>query len=70
LSGTLIVSNVSRIGLNFVIAVPVCSAIHKFPSLSKAKASGDARAFSGVNSEILLFFGLITPILPVPDSVN
>ena len=53
-----------------VIAIPVCSAIHKFPSSSKIIASGDARDFSGVNSVMSLFFGLINPILPDADSVN
>ncbi len=50
--------------------MPVCSAIHKFPSSSKIMASGDARGFSGINSDILLSFGLINPILPEADSVN
>ena len=41
LFGTEIFSNVSKTGLNLVIAEPVCSAIHKFPSLSNINASGD-----------------------------
>ena len=69
-SGADIFSNVSSAVSNFTIPGPVCSAIHKFPCISKNNASGDFSGIFGENSLISAVFVSKTPIFPACDSVN
>ena len=64
-------SKLSKIGLNFVIAGPMCSAIQMFSSLSIIKANGSASGpSSGVNSMTCPVTASIFPSFPTSDSAN